>query len=311
MTGALAAFSFDYFRGKSRERAARLNGGEEPRPPVTDDGFRDLGAERSVPTAIGRLIWPALLIFAVALGPILFLTVLLRGLALPEWIPGVGAGTQSTLHDMSPYLIVFSFGTMIGVAEIASSFPSFAWEALRTKWGTILVLLNAIGTAIVYGIVIAYATTYDHPLLRAFGIALAFAIMTRTRFVIARRLASSTELNGADGGAEGILVDFGWPYRRFQALVDKQIEGELLMIREYATSRLLDTHSTLESLRHLAEHTIDVSSQTIDQTDDLTADLKRLLSDQLPESLVRARIARFIATTGGPDHVRFVLDHSA
>ena len=92
-------------------------------------------------------------------GPILLLTGLLRGLAVPSHLPGAQPGTLRTLHDVAPHLVAVSFGAMFGVAEVVNTFPAFTAEALGTKWATLLVLFNALSTSIVYAIVIAYAVT--------------------------------------------------------------------------------------------------------------------------------------------------------
>lgn len=331
---ALAAVvAVDYVRRREpvRDRETGPRGTELDSRWAEDAAEEASGVWLSTAT-VGRYGWPVILIFAVAVGPILFLTVLLRGLAIPSWLPGAQLGTLRTLHDVAPYLLAFSFGAMIGVAEVVNTFPAFTAEALGTRWATLLVLFNALGTSIVYAIVTAYSSAVDHPLLRVFGIAVGFAILIRTRFVLARDLHGDWGRGGGDGSGGGggsgngegrgegrggdrggdhgggVSLDFGWLYGRFQQLCRQRIERDLLRSRRYATWRLLALYPDTESLRRLAAHVI--RAQAPSAAEDLPARFAAICAEDLPDGIIRARIAHFIAETGGRRHTAFLIEHS-
>lgn len=311
--GVVVAIALDYV---TRRNSARVGGAD-----AMDAGSSTLSSAASTSDTPGtsrlsetlhRNAWPAVLIVALAVGPILFLSLLLRGIVLPGWVPGAQAGAQSTVHDFAPYLLVFTFGALIGIAEVVNTYPRFPSEALSTKWGTLLVLLNASGTTIAYAVVMAYASAYDHPLLRAFGVAAGFAIVIRTRFYLARDLGGG---DGGDGGGErgsgggGISVDFGWLYTRFQHLCRQRIDRDLLRDRRYAIHRLLELNPDTASLVRLAVHTTELRADA--DPDVLRERLDALQAEDLPEGIVRARIAGYIVDTAGLEHAAFLIEHSA
>jgi hypothetical protein len=253
----------------------------------------------SLLATLRRYALPMLLILAVAVGPVVFLTALLQGLAFPDSAPGMLLGTQAMLYGFAPYLLVFSFGALIGMAEVIATFPAFASEALGTRWALLLVLLNALAITMVFSVSLSATSGGEHPLIRAGLVAAAFAVLMRTRLVLARDLR---------GGAGGVGLDFGWLYARFQSLCYQRIERDLLRDPHYAVERLLQLFPDSAALERVATNAI--LAEDPSRTATLQARLDAIGADDLGPSLRRARLARFIVQTGGLDHARFLIEYA-
>lgn len=255
-----------------------------------------------------RYILPALLILAVALGPILYVAVLLSGFSFSSWTLGLQPGAWGMLRGFAPYLIVLSIGMVIAIAEVVTTFPAFAAEALSSRWAVLLVLFNGLGSMTVYSVIMTYASNFDHPLLRALAIAVGFAVLIRSRFVLARDLRAPTAANGAGTPArEGVSIDLGWLYARIQQLCFQRIQGDLLRIPRYATARVLEMFPDIVSLQRTAADSI--ASGDPAKSAERQARLDALAAEDVAPGIVRARLARFIAQTGGIAYTRFVLEH--
>ncbi len=299
--GVIAMIAISYLRSRELALASAPSITDAVTATDQDEGWAEAPTGTGLSLATVRhYAWPTILMLSVAIGPLLYLTILLRGLSVPSWVPGIHQGTLLVLHDVAPYLLVFSFGALIGVAEVANSYPAFSSEALRTKWAFMLVMFNALATLIVYSIVMAYSSSVDHPLLRTFVIAVGFAVLLRTRFVIARDLTSK-----ADG--EGISVNFGWLYSRVQQVCRQQIEQELMSQRRYGIHRLLDLYSDQESLHRIAVHSIQVCAP--DRVGELRQILDDMGAEDVPDTVRRARMAQFVADTAGRKYVGFLVEH--
>lgn len=255
-----------------------------------------------------RYILPALLILAVALGPILYVAVLLSGFSFSSWTLGLQPGAWGMLRGFAPYLIVLSIGMVIAIAEVVTTFPAFAAEALSSRWAVLLVLFNGLGSMTVYSVIMTYASNFDHPLLRALAIAVGFAVLIRSRFVLARDLRAPTAANGAGTPArEGVSIDLGWLYARIQQLCFQRVQGDLLRIPRYATARVLEMFPDIVSLQRTAADSI--ASGDPAKSAERQARLDALAAEDVAPGIVRARLARFIAQTGGIAHTRFLLEH--
>lgn len=255
-----------------------------------------------------RYLLPTLLILAVALGPILYVAILLNGLSSSAWTLGLQPGAWGMLRGFAPYLLVLSIGTVIAIAEVVTTFPAFAAEALATRWAVLLVLFNGLGGMTVYSVVMAYASSFDHPLLRAVALAIGFAVLIRSRFVLARDLRAPTAANGAGTPArEGVSIDLGWLYARIQQLCFQRIQGDLLRIPRYATARVLEMFPDIVSLQRTAADSI--ASGDPAKSAERQARLDALAAEDVAPGIVRARLARFIAQTGGIAYTRFLLEH--
>ena len=251
---------------------------------------------------------PALLILAVALGPILYVAVLLNGLSFSASTLGLQPGAWGMLRGFAPYLIVLSIGCVIAIAEVVTTFPAFAAEALSTRWAAILVLFYGLGGMTVYSVVMNYASSFDHPLIRALLIAVGFAVLIRTRFVLARDLRGPVASNDTGGAArDGVSMDVGWLYARIQQLCLQRIESDLLRNPRYAIARLLALFPDAVSLQRAATDSIKVDD--LARAADQRARLAALAAQDVAPRLTRARLARFIVETGGITYTRFLLEH--
>lgn len=82
---------------------------------------------------------------------------------------------------MAPYVIVALIGAIVVLAEIASTFPNYPREALRTYWGKLLMLVNTLAAALAFWIAWTYAPDAHLPLL-VLGVGIGFQALIRTRF---------------------------------------------------------------------------------------------------------------------------------
>lgn len=307
--GLVVGAGLNYLRRYQRRRSpedAEVDAAEKAeladRSEDSDVGHNGRGA------LLRRYLLPALLILAVALGPILYVAVVLHGFSSSAWTLGLQPGAWGMLRGFAPYLIVLSVGMVIAIAEVVTTFPAFAAEALATRWAVLLVLFNGLGSMTVYSVIMTYASSFDHPLLRALAIAVGFAVLIRSRFVLARDLRAPAATNGAGTPArEGVSIDLGWLYARFQQLCSQRIEADLLGIPRYATARLLGIFPDMVSLQRAAADSI--ASGDPAKSSERQARLDALAAEDIGPGIVRARLARFIAQTGGVAHTRFLLEH--
>ncbi|MEO8083281.1 MAG: hypothetical protein ABI780_05620 [Ardenticatenales bacterium] len=295
-------------------------------------GSSDAAADRSgFLSLLRRSLWPGLLVLAVIIGPLLYLVVLIGGLGFPGWSL-LAPALQAVPTHYAPVALVFSIGALLAVAEVASSFGAFAPDALRTRWAALLVAFNALGTTTVYAAAATvavpnysgyYGAPAPSPLLRALAFALGFAVLIRTRFVLARRLpaagpdgagtAAAIAIDGAGDAPlaaaprDGISIDLGWPYARLQAMCRQRIDRDLLRDGRYATARLLALYPDSEHLLRLAADSI--TTRDPSEAADLNARLDAARSSELGPGVVRARIARFIVDTGGYENTLFQIEH--
>lgn len=330
--GVAVAVGLDVLKRRARSEARRTSADAGMSAGVeVADGSVDADAERhGFLWLLRRSLAPGLLVLAVVTGPLLYLTVILGGLGFPGWSL-LAPAMQAIPTRFAPIALVFSIGAMLAVAEVASAFGAFAAEALRTRWAALLVAFNALGGATVYAAAATasppaygyYGAPAPSPLLRALGFALGFAVLIRTRFVIARRLpAAATDaaepastLPGTDdvpsGAArrDGMRLDLGWPYARLQQVCAQRIDRDLLRDDRYATARLLAFASDTAALEHIALDSI--RQRDPSEANALHEQLEAIRAEDAADGLVRARIALFAAATGGPEHTRFVLKHGA
>src|SRR5438105_13986966 len=91
---------------------------------------------------------------------VLLITVIFMLFPSDKLAPGI-----ATLHAMGPYGIVAIIGAIVGLAEIALTFPNYPYEALRTFWRLLLILVNALAAALALCIARTYAPDANLPLL--------------------------------------------------------------------------------------------------------------------------------------------------
>jgi len=290
LAGAAAAFAVDRLRRRDADQRTLLPGDE----PSSQEQTAARGG-------LAAYLWPAVLLLAVVGAPTLYLAILLRGLSMPGWAQAAPAGTAALLHDFAPYALVLSFGAVIGVAEVIGAYPAFALAALRTRWAAIVVLFNCGGTVLAYSVATAYASGSDHPLLRTLAAAIGFAIVIRTRFVIARDLDDP-------GGGRGIQIDFGWPYARLQALARHGISRELLHDRGFAIHAVLLRCPDTASLERFAAEALRVAEPS--DAARLDAELREIREGRPLDAITRARIAALVVEVTQLGDLEFLLAHT-
>jgi hypothetical protein len=249
------------------------------------------------------LVWPAIALTVLLVGPVLFLIVLLENLVSPAWASTMSLGTRQLLSDITPHVLVLVIGTLIGVAEVTSSFPHRGAAALMAPWGAALVLANALGTVIVYAAVTLYLPSGQHPILRPIAIALAFAILIRTRFVLARPLEQ-------DSGSRLCSLDLGWPYGRCQQVCREQIRAWIGPDRRSDIAALRQRYPSSAELRRVGRWALERDSARAEAAR-LTAELDRLLAEDVPERLALDQAAGLILDGMSRDTLELALGGEA
>src|SRR5712691_8598935 len=155
--------------------------------------------------------------------------------------PGIAA-----LHAVAPYGIVAIIGAIVGLAEIALTFPNYPHEALHTFWGLLLILVNALAATLALWIAWTYAPDANLPLL-VIGVGIGFQALIRTRFTIIKSIGES---------GSNVELNLGWLYDQFQHLCKTQIDLEFMRGRHTAVTQLLTRYSSLTELHGIAVYTI-------------------------------------------------------
>lgn len=261
-------------------------------------------ASNDLPTPQARrsprdLIWPAIALTALMIGPVLFLIVLLENLVSPSWALSMSDGTRRLLSDITPHMLVLVVGTLIGTAEVVGAFPHRPAHALLAPWGVALVLANALGSVIVYAAVTLYMPSGQHPILRPIAIALAFAVLIRTRFVLARPLD--------EGSASALCsLDLGWPYGRIQRLCHQQVRATLAPDAAGDVAALRRCYPSAGELRRVGRWAIERDAPS-GSAAALQTELEELLAQDVPERLALDQAAEFVVSRSSPATLRLAL----
>jgi hypothetical protein len=205
------------------------------------------------------------------------------------------------LQRIAPYGIVALIGAVVGLAEIASTFLNYPREALRTRWGQLLILVNALAAALAFWIAWTYAPDANLPLL-VIGVGVGFQALIRTRFTIAKSIGDS---------GSNVELNLGWLYDQFQHLCKTQIDLEFMRGRRTAVTRLLTRYPSLTELHGIAVYTITArATLTPEEQQARIKALEPLLDSKLPVDLARATVALCILENGGQAYVDLLLDQS-
>lgn len=312
VVGVVAAAAIDHLRraagdgSKATDTGSTVAGGAADAGPnagatVTDAGWRatdDTASVGSARSALRRNAWPAVLALAVVVGPILYLAVLLLDLADPGAGLGQTSGAQALLYGFAPFVLVCSVGALIGAAEVIATFPDVAVEAMSTRWAALLVLTNAFAIVVVFSVAASGLQDTRHPLAWSFAIALGFIVLMRTRFVFAR------DLSGLET-REGVSIDTGWVYGRFQRVCRQRIDDDLMRRPLYAAERLLSACPDTSALVGIVEQAI--AGQDPAGAEETRRHLDAILAEGAPLALARARLAQLVVESLGVDDVRILV----
>jgi hypothetical protein len=237
------------------------------------------------------MVWPVIALAVLLLGPMLYLVMLLEGIASPWWAVEFGAGTNEALTRLAPFVLVLSFGAVVGLAEVTAAFPRDRAAALLAPWGVIVLLLNALGLAIAYGAIDAYAPWRANRLLVALLVGLGATIAMRTRLVLARSVRGNQF-------CDDLSIDVGMLYGRFQQVALERIEAHLLRRREELAEHLLSRYPDARLLRGVAEWSIRRSVSGV-EADALLAQIDEILAVEAPAPVVLLDVANRIVELGG------------
>lgn len=211
---------------------------------------------------------------------------------------GVNGAGALELETWVPYIMVVIIGAVVGLAEIISTFSTTPILALDTRWGWILVLLNAGAAPVVLWLINRFVPTTTDPLLVALAVGLGFPTLIRTNFTVAKRLEA---VEGKD-----LTVNLGWIYDQFQNLARTQIDLALVSKRQKLHRDLLKKYLEIKDLVEIAQYLIQeralFSPTEVERMGKYVEGVRdsQVLSDQVK----RVTLARFILDTGGPGYVR-------
>jgi hypothetical protein len=234
-----------------------------------------------------------LAVVAIALG--MFAAAPLDGLGLHPNVLVLQAQFKASIGVLAPYLFVGALGAGVGLAELTSTFGDYPREAVATRWGGLLIWLNAVAAALAYLIARVYAPVDMNPIVLIIMVGVGFQAFIRTKFTLAKQM----------GGSEGDLnLNIGWLYEQFQRLCKDQIDRELMRSRLELVEKLLARYSTPQ-LYTIARYTVQArATLTTEEEEARLGELKTIISDADggPQS-TRMNLALLILDIGGRSYV--------
>ncbi|MBK7918497.1 MAG: hypothetical protein IPJ94_20040 [Chloroflexi bacterium] len=221
----------------------------------------------------------------------------------PNWVPAVQSQLRAILTVVSPYFGVALLGTVVAIAELASTFPTYPREALRTRWARILVLVNVV--AAILALIIARVTVPEtNPVLLVIGVGVGFQAIIRTRFVLAR--AMGTE----EGGENEVSLNLGWLYEQFQHLCRTQIDLELMKNRRTPLPKSCNITQPSPSCTTLPITPSSPAPPDARGRKTRIEQLQTLIDPKAPEQFSRNSMALTILENGGPAYVEMLLSQA-
>ncbi len=220
----------------------------------------------------------------------------LDGLNLHPLIPAWQAQAKAALVVLAPYLVVAVLGAGVGLSELASTFSDYPREAIATRWGQLLIWLNAVAAVLAFLIAQVYAPATINPLVLIIGVGVGFPALIRTKFTLAKQF-------GGEGSGD-LNLNVGWLYEQFQALCKKQIDLELMRSRLESVERLLAQYSTPQ-LYVIARYTVQARATLTAQEEAARLDeLKQIIADtEGGPQATRMGLALLILELGGKSYV--------
>jgi len=222
----------------------------------------------------------------------------------PDWVPAFQSELRAALTIVSPYLGVALLSMVVAIAELASTFPTYPREALRTRWARILILVN-VGAAFLALIIARVTMPATNPVLLVIGVGVGFQAIIRTRFVLAKAMG------GPEGSDNEVSLNLGWLYEQFQHLCRTQIDLELMKNRRTAVTQLLQYYPTIAELYDIAYYTI-IARATLTPEEERARveQLQSLIDPKAPEQFARNSMAMTILENGGPAYVEMLLNQA-
>lgn len=210
----------------------------------------------------------------------------------------------SLLPAFAPYLLVIFIGAVVGLSEIASTFPHSPAQAFGNRWGVFLILLNGLAAALSLWVANRYTPGGDS-LITALAVGFGLPTLMRTKFTVAKQLV------GGEGG--DLSLNMGWLYDQFQSICKTQIDLALVAGRQKFIKGLIAKYPTLEKLEELAHYVIQERALfTREDVEERRQFVKGVVgSETMADVAKRVTLARFILDTGGPDYVREICREKA
>jgi hypothetical protein len=244
------------------------------------------------------LIFFALLILLL----IIFLNFPVDVVNTPAWLAAFQLQLNALVYALIPYGVVGLLGAIVAIAELSSTFQTYPREALRTRWASVLVVINIV-SAILALIITRITMPEMNPVLQVLAVGVGFQALIRTRFILAK------PINGRGEGE--ISLNLGWLYDQFQNLCRTQIDLELMNNRRTAVTRLLEYYPSLAELYDIAWYTI-IARATLSDDEEAArlAELEKLIDPKAPEQFARTSIALMVLENGGQAYVDLLLDQA-
>jgi len=202
-----------------------------------------------------------------------------------------------TFEKLLPYIFVAVLGGGVGLAELSSTFSDTPREAIATRWGQLLIWINALAAMLAFILVQIYAPKDLNPLILIIGVGVGFPAIIRTKFTLAKQFGGASD-------AGGLNVNIGWLYEQFQLLCKKQIDLELMTSRLERVEKMLATYSTPQ-LYTIARYTLKArATLTTEEAAARTEELKNIINDSEggPQS-TKMNLALLILELGGRSYV--------
>lgn len=220
----------------------------------------------------------------------------------PAWLVALQIQLNALVYALIPYGVVGLLGAIVAIAELSSTFQTYPREALRTRWASVLIVINII-SAILALIITRITTPEMNPVLQVLAVGVGFQALIRTRFVLAK------PINGRGEGE--ISLNLGWLYDQFQNLCRTQIDLELMNNRRTAVTRLLEYYPSLAELYDIAWYTV-IARATLSDDEEAArlAELEKLIDPKAPEQFARTSIALMVLENGGQAYVDLLLDQA-
>jgi hypothetical protein len=240
------------------------------------------------------------LLVLLLLALVVFLALPLDGLGVASWALTFQAQLRAALYAAGPFSVVALLGAVVGLAEIAATFPNYPREALGARWAQTLILVNALAAIFAFWVARTYAPSADL-ILTVVGVGIGFQAIIRTRFTIAKQIGGA--------GSSDINLNMGWLYDQFQNLCKTQIDMELMRGRRTAVTRLLERFPTLAQLYDIAQYTIVArATLTTEEEKARLQELDTLFNPKAPASFARTSMALMILENGGQAYVDLLLN---
>lgn len=220
----------------------------------------------------------------------IFVVMPLQDMNVAPQLLALQEGIKVTGVFLIPYVAVGVLGGAVGLSEVSSTFSDYPREAIVTRWGQYVIVLNAVAAMVAYLLARIYAPVETNPVVLIAAVGVGFPALIRTKFTLAKNFS----------GGEDVTLNLGWLYDQFQSLCKKQIDLELMTYRRAKVDRLLGRYSTVQELYDTALYALKArATLTVEEESNKRAELERIIGEKLPPDLTRLELGLLTLELGG------------